>query len=428
MKDIIAEKQIDKPIIEVRNIGKKYSINHERGRYVALRDVLAGIAKKPFSFLKKKARSAIGLEKREEFWALKGVNFNIKKGEVVGVIGNNGAGKSTLLKILSQITPPTEGEIILRGKVGSLLEVGTGFHPELTGRENIFLNGAILGMERKEISEKFDKIVEFSGVEKFLDTPVKYYSSGMYVRLAFSVAAHMEPDILLVDEVLAVGDAEFQKKCLGKMNEITQQDGRTILFVSHNMVAIQNLCQKTVLMEGGRVKMYDYTDKVIEYYLNKSYSEDSAPISSRKDRTGDNRLKIKDYKLLNKSGEKTSSFISGEDCELWIEYEIKDPGLKEVDVSIGIDSLPSSHRVALISSQVTKKKIKIDPKNKFIKISLKKLPLNAGNYQFTIFIDENGKIIDWVKAAGNFMVNPGFFYASGKLPSQGTVLVDYDFN
>ena len=207
-----------KPIIEVRGVGKKYDIRHMRGGYIALRDVVMNVIKSPFSFLKSKAKQVVGLEKKEEFWALKDISFEVNKGEVVGIIGANGAGKSTLLKILSQITPPTEGEIILRGRVGSLLEVGTGFHPELSGRENIFLNGAILGMKRREIEEKFDQIVKFAGIEKFLDTPVKYYSSGMYVRLAFSVAAHMEPDILLVDEVLAVGDAEFQKKSLRKIN------------------------------------------------------------------------------------------------------------------------------------------------------------------------------------------------------------------
>ena len=215
---------MDKPIIEVRNIGKKYNISHMQGGYVALRDVVANVFKNPFSFLKSKAKQAAGLEQKEEFWALKNISFSVRRGEVVGVVGANGAGKSTLLKILTQITPPTEGEIILRGRVGSLLEVGTGFHPELTGRENIFLNGAILGMKKTEIQKRFDEIVAFSGIEKFLDTPVKFYSSGMYVRLAFSVAAHMEPDILLVDEVLAVGDAEFQKKCLGKMDEITKKN------------------------------------------------------------------------------------------------------------------------------------------------------------------------------------------------------------
>ncbi len=254
-------------IIEVKGIGKKYSINHERGRYVALRDVLTNIAKSPLSFLKKKAKEVVGLEKKEEFWALKDINFTVARGEVVGIIGANGAGKSTLLKILSQITPPTEGEIILRGRVGSLLEVGTGFHPELTGRDNIFLNGAILGMRRHEIASKFDQIVEFAGIEKFLDTPVKHYSSGMYVRLAFSVAAHMEPDILVVDEVLAVGDAEFQKKCLGKMEDITKKDGRTILFVSHNLGAIQQLCNQTILLNKGRLADYGPSDKIVNSYL-----------------------------------------------------------------------------------------------------------------------------------------------------------------
>jgi len=255
------------PIIEVKNISKKYRITHERGRYITLRDVLTNIARRPFSFIKQKTKKAIGLEKKEDFWALKGVNFSVMPGEVIGIIGKNGAGKSTLLKILSQITAPTEGEIIMRGRVGSLLEVGTGFHPELTGRENIFLNGAILGMTRLEIASKFDRIVEFAGVTKFLDTPVKYYSSGMYVRLAFSVAAHMEPDILLVDEVLAVGDAEFQNKCLGKMEQVTHEDGRTIIFVSHNMAAIQRLCPKCILIENGQVKMVGETSEVIDYYI-----------------------------------------------------------------------------------------------------------------------------------------------------------------
>ncbi len=257
------------PIIEVKNLGKKYNINHQQGRYISLRDVLMNALKSPFSFLKAKAKQVTGFQSREDYWALKDLNFSVNKGEVIGIIGRNGAGKSTLLKIISQITPPTTGEIKIHGTVGSLLEVGTGFHPELTGRENIMLNGAILGMTKREIVKKFDQIVEFAGIEKFLDTPVKYYSSGMYVRLAFSVAAHMEPDILIVDEVLAVGDTEFQKKCLGKMDEISKKEGRTILFVSHNMGVIQNLCKKSILLEKGEFKMFDDTDKVIHHYLNK---------------------------------------------------------------------------------------------------------------------------------------------------------------
>jgi lipopolysaccharide transport system ATP-binding protein len=245
-----------KPIITVKNISKKYTIMHQRAGYVTLRDSIANI-------FKHGPRSS---KSKEVFWALKDINFTVNKGEVVGIIGHNGAGKSTLLKILSQITPPTTGEIIINGRVGSLLEVGTGFHPELSGRENIFLNGAILGMKKKEIAQKFDEIVAFAGIEKFLDTPVKHYSSGMYVRLAFSVAAHMEPDILIIDEVLAVGDAEFQKKCLGKMDEITKKDGKTIIFVSHNLEAIKDLCQKCILLKGGEIVDSGPTQIVLDSY------------------------------------------------------------------------------------------------------------------------------------------------------------------
>ena len=212
---------MNQPIITVKNISKKYNITHQKGGYIAMRDVMANIAKKPLSFLKRKVNAIAGKTTKEDFWALKDIDFEVYKGEAVGIIGANGAGKSTLLKILTGITPPTTGKITMHGKIASLLEVGTGFHQELTGRENIFLNGAILGMTKEEIAEKFDAIVKFSGVEKFIDTPVKRYSSGMLVRLGFSVAAHMEPDILLVDEVHAGGDADFQKKCLGKMDEVT---------------------------------------------------------------------------------------------------------------------------------------------------------------------------------------------------------------
>ncbi len=251
------------PIITASGIGKKYTLNKNQGSYVALRDVLTSFGTRAADIFRRTKKSST----KEIFWALQDVGFTINKGEVVGIIGRNGAGKSTLLKILSQITPPTTGEIMIRGRVGSLLEVGTGFHPELSGRENIYLNGAILGMSRKEITTKFNDIVQFADVEKFLDTPVKYYSSGMYVRLAFSVAAHMEPDILIIDEVLAVGDAEFQKKCIGKMDEIARKDGRTVLFVSHNMAAIQQLCKSAILLEQGQVKMQGPVKEVIDAYI-----------------------------------------------------------------------------------------------------------------------------------------------------------------
>lgn len=253
-------------IIEVKNLGKKYNIGERQG-YLALRDVLANIYRAPFRWFGNKFKTAIGQNEVNEFWALKDVNFKVEKGEVLGIIGRNGAGKSTLLKILSRITPPTTGEIRLGGRVVSLLEVGTGFHPELTGRENIYLNGAILGMRKQEIEQKFDEIVAFSGIEKFLDTPVKRYSSGMYVRLAFAVAAHLEPEILVIDEVLAVGDADFQKKCLGKMSDVTKNEGRTVLFVSHNMGAIKQLCSRTILLDGGQIVYDGDTETAIKLYV-----------------------------------------------------------------------------------------------------------------------------------------------------------------
>lgn len=321
------------PIIEVKNLGKKYKITHERGRYVALRDVIANIIKSPFSFLKQKAVSVVGLEKKENFWALQGIDFSVNRGEVIGVIGHNGAGKSTLLKILSQITPPTEGEIIIHGTVGSLLEVGTGFHPELTGRENIFLNGAILGMTRREIAKKFDQIVEFAGIAKFLDTPVKYYSSGMYVRLAFSVAAHMEPDILLVDEVLAVGDAEFQKKCLGKMEEVTHKDGRTIIFVSHNLEAIKRMCKDTILLSNGRIAAKGPTNTIVDKYL----SAKDTPLSVYPTKVA-RELRIISITPKNPGTNNPWVFISGQDFTFEVEFECF-VDIEDFEMGFGISSI-----------------------------------------------------------------------------------------
>jgi len=252
--------------IDCENLGKRYLIRHQAGQASYRRfseDLVAAVAR-PF---RRKAAEQRERANREWFWALKDVSFQVKRGEVLGIIGRNGAGKSTLLKVLSRITEPTEGLVRIRGRVASLLEVGTGFHPELTGRENIFLNGTILGMTRREIQRKFDEIVAFAEVEKFLDTPVKRYSSGMYVRLAFAVAAHLEPEILIVDEVLAVGDIQFQKKCLGKMQDVSRTEGRTVLFVSHNMGTISNLCPHVLLLEDGRVRTFGRTNAVVAEYI-----------------------------------------------------------------------------------------------------------------------------------------------------------------
>lgn len=243
-----------KPILEIQSISKRFNVYHEGEAYLSLRDRLIELTK-----FKASRKST------EDFWALKDVSFDVMPGESIGIIGKNGAGKSTLLKILSKITPPTQGKIVCRGRIASLLEVGTGFHPELTGRENVYLNGSILGMKKREIDNRFDEIVDFAGTERFLDTPLKHYSSGMQLRLAFSVAAFLEPEILIIDEVLAVGDAEFQKKCLGKMEDVTKE-GRTIIFVSHNLAAIENLCSKAILMNEGKVLLFSKVQEVVNRY------------------------------------------------------------------------------------------------------------------------------------------------------------------
>lgn len=245
-----------KPILEIQHVSKRYTIRHQAADYLSLREKFSSLVK-------------LGGGTTEDFLALKDVSFTVNTGESIGIIGANGAGKSTLLKVLSRITPPTKGKIISRGRIASLLEVGTGFHPELTGRENIFFNGSLLGMKRKEIETKFDEIVDFAGTQKFLDTPLKHYSSGMQLRLAFAVAAFLEPEILIIDEVLAVGDAEFQKKCMGKMEDVSKS-GRTILFVSHNLSAVSQLCQRSLLLKSGTLLMQDETNKVIDQYIAQS--------------------------------------------------------------------------------------------------------------------------------------------------------------
>lgn len=297
-----------KPIIEVKHIFKKYKIG-EKQPYYSFRDTLVDLAKLPF-----KQKNKI---KNNTFWALKDISFSVMPGEVIGIIGRNGAGKSTLLKILSRITPPTKGEVTLRGRVASLLEVGTGFHPELTGRENIYLNGAILGMRRLEINNKFDEIIEFAEISKFLDTPVKFYSSGMYMRLAFAIAAHLDPEILLVDEVLAVGDAQFQKKCLGKMKEVSEQ-GRTVLFVSHNMEAIKNLCLKALILEKGQLTKSGPASKITEFYLGELENSTLKGII----KAGDEDAKIIDSRITNTNYQTVNKININEPFGIEMEYEI----------------------------------------------------------------------------------------------------------
>src|SRR6516225_9459986 len=295
-------------VITVENLSKAYLVGHILERrhhnYTALRDVVThgvqDFARKTADMLR--GRQVVQGDEIEEFWALKDVSFEVKKGAVIGILGRNGAGKRTLLKVLSRITEPTRGRVLLRGRVASLLEVGTGFHPELTGRENIHLNGAILGMTRAEIRRKFDEIVAFAGVEKFIDTPVKRYSSGMYVRLAFAVAAHLEPEILVVDEVLAVGDAEFQQKCMGKMDEVSRREGRTVLFVSHNMAAVQQLCHNALWLDHGSIRRIGPTGQVVQAYTSSVQDSARSGDFSISRLTGDGQVTLLSYEVTDANG------------------------------------------------------------------------------------------------------------------------------
>ncbi|MBX4197926.1 ATP-binding cassette domain-containing protein [Candidatus Parcubacteria bacterium] len=424
---------MEKPVIEVKNLGKKYDINHQRGGYIALRDVITNVFKSPFAFIKNRAKEIAGIQTKEEFWALKDVNFTVNKGEMLGIIGLNGAGKSTLLKILSQITPPATGEVKIYGRVGSLLEVGTGFHPELTGRENIFLNGAILGMTRREMAQKFDAIVEFSGVEKFLDTPVKYYSSGMYVRLAFSVAAHMEPDILIVDEVLAVGDAEFQKKCLGKMEQVTKNEGRTVLFVSHNLITVQKLCTRTILLEGGKIKAMGNTKEVVEQYLhNKS---DSANVSATSIELNTKRnvgeIRFTDIKVSNIKG---SAVIKSDDTlRIAMKYgsNFNEP-LTDIRIVITVDSAHSQQTVLRLDSDVTAKTWgeTLKPEGEII-CETDVLNLTRGKYIVHIDFLRQGTSQDYIKNAAEFNVETDIQNYDYKINPDETVcdyVIRYRFN
>ncbi len=381
-------------VIRVENLGKKYIIGHQQQeRYTALRDVIANGAKgllKPFRNGKSKAQNNY-----EEFWALKDVSFEIKQGDRVGIIGRNGAGKSTLLKILSRITEPTTGRINIKGRVASLLEVGTGFHPELTGRENIFLNGAILGMGKAEIKHKFDEIVAFAEVEKFLDTPVKRYSSGMYVRLAFAVAAHLEPEILVVDEVLAVGDAQFQKKCLGKMKDVAGE-GRTVLFVSHNMGAIESLCEQGVFLINGHINFLGNAKEAITRYSthNSSSSSGFVDLTGRKiERYGPkNYACLKSLSLLNSDGNPVETLRMGEPALLRLEIDFKSAG-EGFEIGIAICNVYGVSLHYLISNWEESLVIPSQGIHK-IEVKVPSIQLFPGEYLVNTWVKQQGGAYD----------------------------------
>jgi lipopolysaccharide transport system ATP-binding protein len=400
--------------IKVENLSKAYQIG-EIGTGTISHDLerwLAKIRGKEDPFLKigeKNDRSKKG--ESNIVWSLKDINFEINKGDAVGIIGRNGAGKSTLLKILSKVTAPTSGKISGNGRIASLLEVGTGFHPELTGRENLFLNGAILGMKKKEILRKFDEIVDFSGVERYIDTPVKRYSSGMYVRLAFAVAAHLQSEILIVDEVLAVGDAEFQKKCLGKMGEVSKGEGRTVLFVSHNMGSIKSLCDFGIVLSNGELLDQGNVSTLIDQYLQSKsqVSNFFNPIN----RKGNSLNKIEDIFL-------TGNLNSGQELIITIKTTNWDVNSRldiRIENTLGM-------RIGWLSTSIVNRKNNENVLN-FI---IPKLPLIQGKYFITYCLYHRAEVADWCENAFSFDVNEGSFYESNKLPplDQTNLLLNFE--
>ena len=365
-----------------------------------------------------------------EFWALHDLNFQIPKGEVVGLIGANGSGKSTLLKILSRITEPTQGEVKIRGKVASLLEVGTGFHPELTGRENVFINGAILGMTRREVDAKFEEIVDFAGISDFIDTPIKRYSSGMTVRLGFAVAAHLDRDILIVDEVLAVGDLRFQNRCIKQMQKIANS-GKTVLFVSHQMTTVENLCKSAFLLSEGKIIFHGPAPKVISKYRDRETSLHSNSLSERVSREGNGCCKLVGFEIRDTSLQKIDSLISGQTAYINLTFEVIHEQKNRMCLSLGI-STKNQIRIAHLCMKTFGQSIDPTSDKTFeVRLKLPKVELSCGTYLVTSFLDdESGEILDWVPDAFEISITESDFYGTGMVPSpeKGCLLMEHSFS
>ena len=414
-------------VIKAEDLGKSYLISHQtNGKYDTLRDVIVEKTKGLLS--KIRGPECHTSQNVEEFWALKDVSFDVKQGERIAIIGRNGAGKSTLLKILSRITEPTTGRVLIRGRVASLLEVGTGFHLELSGRENIYLNGAILGMSRREIKAKFDEIVAFAEIEKFLDTPVKRYSSGMHIRLAFAVAAHLEQEVLIVDEVLAVGDSEFQKKCLGKMREVTRE-GRTVLFVSHNMAAIQQLCQRGLLLHQGKLIFSGTADETVRSYIGQVKTLTSTELGNRKDRTGTQWLKFMRVGIYDCEGDELRRVMSGQSIFVRLYYESE----KEINKALVFVSFNLRNNEGVLLTNMNSvdsgfSRLNIYRRGYF-ECRWPKFNFRAGEYDCNLFCSVNGEIVDWMQSAFIINVEDGNFFQTGKLVgAQGDVLIHHSWS
>ncbi len=408
--------------IQVQDLSKQYEITVGKRPHDTLRDQVSDGIRSLFH------RNGHGRTRRETIWALENVSFEVKQGEVVGVIGRNGAGKSTLLKILSRITEPSSGFADIRGRVGSLLEVGTGFHPELTGRENIYLNGAILGMKKAEIERKFDEIVDFSGVDKFIDTPVKRYSSGMHVRLAFAVAAHLEPEILIVDEVLAVGDAGFQKKCIGKMEGVARE-GRTVLFVTHNMLSVQSLCTRGIVLTKGKVTFDGTSEQAVMEYLLSVDRLQSQPLESREWRVGGEAFRFVSVQFLHAdSMAPVDVLVSGQPVIIRLGYVNKTKDvIKDIGCGITFFTSEGAHLCGFRSRAVGVT-LHASPARGYTDCFVPKWPLSGGHYSYHLFAERRGNTpLDWIQDAGSVTVEAGDYFGTGFVPATGRqgVYVDY---
>jgi lipopolysaccharide transport system ATP-binding protein len=424
-------------IIEINNLGKKYKIASLRDaqmayNYGSLRESLYKSTKKLSGGLLNffKAHTAKHTVENE-FWALQDINFDVKEGQCLGIIGRNGAGKSTLLKLLSGITVPDTGRISLYGRTAVLLEVGTGMHPELTGRENIFFSGAVLGMTRSEISRKFDEIVDFAEIEDFLEVPLKRYSSGMYVRLAFSVAAHLEPEILMMDEVLAVGDAKFQKKCLGKMRNVAR-NGRTVLFVSHDLGAVRNLCDECVLLDKGKLLDKGPTADIIDSYLKLNNAESRMNLHKFTERSGKGELIFSKLEMFNSKNENVSSAVSGEKISFKLHYEAKEPDreFKNTRISLGVSNNRGDAMLLFSSEMYLNEEITLQGSGS-ISCTVDRFPLSKGMYYISMFVESNKVVQDYIDTQIPLEVIDGMFFRTGKSYPQGwagkTVMVDHSW-
>jgi lipopolysaccharide transport system ATP-binding protein len=405
--------------IEVNDLSKRYEISGDQAGYQLLTERIT-----------ERIKTFGRRPKPQEFWALRDINFEVKRGETLGVIGHNGAGKSTLLKILSRITPPTKGEARLHGRVGALLEVGTGFHPELTGRENVFLNGAILNMNRREIQSRFDEIVEFADIGPFIDTPVKRYSSGMQLRLAFSVAAHLEPEILIIDEVLSVGDLAFQQKCLGRM-EAASREGRTVVFISHSLPSVINLCDRAIMLSEGRVAAAGKVGEVVDAYVGDVTSDLERGIRDRR-RHGNGKIRLVDFHL-EKDGQLLDSPITGEDFEMVLSFEKHThESLRGTRVNLTLFTLSDQTPLLDLDTAATGTTFSEIPGQGEIRCRLQRCPLPAGQYYIDVRIDAGGERLDALNHIAELTVAEGDFHRRGgayvPMMDYRTVLVDHSWS